>query len=166
MPNIRPLTNHDLSEAQRILRRAFGTFMGAPDLDHFWTDFDYVYGRFGAEHIASFAAEHDGALAGINFATNWGSVGFFGPLSVRPDLWNEGIGQSLVVQTLERFEAWGTRHAGLFTFADSAKHLALYRRFDFHPRSLTAILSAALRGKDQIPPQDRPVPPQRYSELK
>jgi hypothetical protein len=65
----RPLVEHDLPEAQRIVRRAFGTFLGAPDLDTFWTDFDYVYGRFGAEHTVAFAADADGALAGVNFAT-------------------------------------------------------------------------------------------------
>jgi hypothetical protein len=40
MADVRPLTERDLSEAQRIVRRAFGTFLGAPDLDNFWTDFD------------------------------------------------------------------------------------------------------------------------------
>jgi hypothetical protein len=59
MAKIRPLAERDLSEAQRIVRRAFGTFMGVPDLDNFWTDFDYVYGRFGAEHTASFAADQE-----------------------------------------------------------------------------------------------------------
>ena len=56
MADVRPLTEHDLSEAQRIVRRAFGTFLGVADLNNFWTDFDYVYGRHGAEHTASFAA--------------------------------------------------------------------------------------------------------------
>ena len=79
--NVRPLEERDLAEGQRIVRRAFGTFLGFADLDNFWTDFDYVYGRVGCEHTAAFAADHDGALAGVNFATNWGSVGFFGPLS-------------------------------------------------------------------------------------
>ena len=59
--SVRPLTRVDLPEAQRIVRRAFGTFLGARDLDAFWADFDYVYGRFGAEHVASFGAELDGA---------------------------------------------------------------------------------------------------------
>ena len=71
----RPLAEHDLPEAQRIVRRAFGTFLGAPDLDTFWTDFDYVYGRFGAEHTVAFAADADGALAGVNFANRWGASG-------------------------------------------------------------------------------------------
>ena len=57
---IRPLTQGDLPEARRLVSTAFGTFLGAPDPENFWADRDYVYGRFGAEHVASFAAEIDG----------------------------------------------------------------------------------------------------------
>jgi GNAT superfamily N-acetyltransferase len=143
MAIIRALTESDLPEAQRIVRVAFGTFLGAPDPEHFWSDLDYVYGRFGAEHTAAFAAESDdGALAGSNFATRWGSVGFFGPLSTRPDLWDAGIGQRLVAAACDQFAAWGVRHAGLFTFAQSAKHVGLYGKLGFHPRFLTAIMAA------------------------
>ncbi len=78
-PIIRPLTEGDLPTARRILCAAFGTFLGAPDPENFWSDLDYVYGRFAAEHVASFAAELDGELVGSNFVTKWGSVGFFGP---------------------------------------------------------------------------------------
>src|SRR6516165_7977786 len=39
------------------------------------------------------------------------------------------------------FERWGTRHAGLFTFPHSQKHVGLYQRFGFWPRFLTAIMS-------------------------
>ena len=96
MTIIRALTQADLPAAQRIVRVAFGTFLGAPDPEQFWSDLDYVYGRFGAEHTAAFAAENDdGLLAGSNFVTRWGSVGFFGPLTTRPDLWDGGIGQRL-----------------------------------------------------------------------
>ena len=84
MAIVRPLAEADLPQAQRIVRTAFGTFFGVPDLETFWTDFDYVYGRHGAEHTESFAAEEDGVLVGSNFATRWGSFGFFGPLSIRP----------------------------------------------------------------------------------
>jgi predicted N-acetyltransferase YhbS len=124
---VRPLTKADLPEAQRIVRRAFGTFLGASDLDTFWTDFDYVYGRCGAEHVASFAAELDGELVGSNFATRWGSVGFFGPLSTRTDLWNRGIAQPLVKAVSDAFDEWGVSHAGLCTFPQSTKHIWLYR---------------------------------------
>lgn len=47
---IRALAEADLPEAQRIVRVAFGTFLGAPDPERFWSDLDYVYGRFEAEH--------------------------------------------------------------------------------------------------------------------
>jgi hypothetical protein len=146
MPEVRPLAERDLPEAQRIVRHAFGTFLGVPNLDEFWTDFDYVYGRFGCEHTAAFAADHEGALAGSNFATRWGSVGFFGPLSIRPDLWDRGIAQPLVAAVSRAFEEWGVSHAGLFTFAHSTKHVHLCGKFGFHPRFLTAVMEAPARA--------------------
>jgi len=143
MTLIRALTQGDLPDAQRIVRVAFGTFLGAPDPDRFWSDLDYVYGRFAAEHTAAFAAEDDaGMLVGSNFATRWGSVGFFGPLTTRPDLWEGGIGQRLVAAACDQLDAWGVRHAGLFTFPHSPKHIGLYGKFGFHPRFLTAIMAA------------------------
>ena len=90
---IRPLTEGDLATAPRICCTAFGTFLGAPEPENFWADRDYVYGRFGAEHVASFAAELDGELVGSNFATRWGSVGFSGPITMRPDRQGRGIGK-------------------------------------------------------------------------
>jgi N-acetylglutamate synthase-like GNAT family acetyltransferase len=81
-------------------------------------------------------------LVGSNFATKWGSVGFFGPLSVRPDLQERGIARALLAKTMEQFDSWGTRQVGLFTFAQSAKHVALYQKFGFYARFLTAIMSA------------------------
>jgi GNAT superfamily N-acetyltransferase len=156
----RPLTQHDLPEAQRIVRLAFSTFLGAPDLDTFWADFDYVYGRFGAEHTVAFAADVDGALAGVNFATRWGSVGFFGPLSTRPDLWNRGIAQPLVQAVSDAFDTWGVSHAGLCTFPDSTKHVYLYQKFGFYPRFLTPVMAAPVTQGLTLRP-----PFMRYSEL-
>jgi len=140
--DVRPLVKADLPEAQRIVRTAFGTFFGAPDLENFWTDFDYVYGRHGAEHTASFAIDADGQLAGSNFATRWGSVGFFGPLSIRPELWNRGLAQPLVAAASDAFQNWGLRHAGLCTFPHSTKHIWLYQKFGFYPRFLTPVMTA------------------------
>jgi GNAT superfamily N-acetyltransferase len=136
------LHEKDLPEAARIVRLAFGTFLGAPDPDTFWADRDYVYGRQPASHIASFGATLDGRLVGSNFATSWGSVGFFGPLTVHPDLQEQGIARALLAKSMEQFDAWGTRHVGLFTFAQSAKHIALYQKYGFYARFLTAIMSA------------------------
>ena len=149
-PVIGPLAEHDLPKAQRIFRLAFGTFLGAPEPETFWSDRDYLYGRWRAPHVAAFGAVLDGELVGSNFATKWGSVGFFGPIAVRANLQEHGIGQALLAATMDQFDAWGTRHTGLFTFAHSAKHVALYQKFGFHARFLTAIMSAPVRSGHTI----------------
>src|SRR5258705_11262622 len=141
-PEVSKLHQKDVPEAARIVRLAFGTFLGAPDPETFWADRDYVYGRQAAAHVASFGATLEGKLVGSNFATNWGSVGFFGPLTVRPDLQERGIARALLAKTMEQFDTWETRHVGLFTFSHSPKHIALYQKYGFYARFLTAIMSA------------------------
>src|SRR5713226_6021485 len=151
-PVIGPLAEHDLPKAQRIFRLAFGTFLGAPEPETFWSDRDYLYGRWRAPHVAALGAMLDGELVGSNFATKWGSVGFFGPITVRANLQEHGIGQALLAATMDQFDAWGDPAPGLFTFAHSAKHVALYQKFGFHARFLTAIMTAPARpGTDDMP---------------
>src|SRR5262249_58649926 len=102
-PVVSTLNETDLPEAARILRLAFGTFLGAPDPDTFWTDRDYVYGRQHAAHVASFAATLDRKLVGSSFATNWGSVGVLGPVTVHPDFQEAGVGRALLATTMTQF---------------------------------------------------------------
>jgi predicted N-acetyltransferase YhbS len=138
---IRPLRVADLPAADRIRRLAFGTFLGLPDPLSFRGDASPVRTRYLADPAASFAAEVDGELVGTNFAVSWGTVGFFGPLSVHPDFWGRGIAQRLVQAALEVFAHWETRHVGLFTFSHSSQHILLYQKFGFWPRFLTLIMS-------------------------
>jgi len=138
---VRPLRETELSTADSVIRLAFGTFIGLPDPMAFMGDAAYVRNRWLADPQAAFAAESAGELIGSNFATNWGSVGFFGPLTIRPDFWDRGVGKRLMEPIVELFDKWETRHAGLFTFPHSQKHIGLYQRFGFWPRFLTAIMS-------------------------
>ena len=149
MLNIRALTQQDLSEADRIIRVAFGTFLGAPEPEQFLADVTYARTRWPADQTAAFGAEWDGKLVGSNFATRWGSVGFFGPLTVSPDFWDRKIAQHLMDPIIERFDTWGITHAGLFTFAQSPKHLGLYYKYGFRPRFLTAIMSKPVQATIQ-----------------
>jgi len=122
--------------------------------------------RWRANPSAAFGADADGEIVGSNFATRWGSVGFFGPLTIRPDLWDHGIGKKLMEPIVGCFDAWGVRHAGLFTFPQSQKHIGLYQRFGFWPRFLTAVMSKpTARTTDgasswttfsAVPPDERP----------
>ena len=146
--SVGPLREADLDRADEICRVAFGTFLGVPD--PFGTA-DYVRTRFAADPHAAFAATVDGDLAGSNFAANWGSVGFFGPLTVRPDLWDQGVGQSLMEPIMGCFETWGNSHLGLFTFSHSPKHLELYRRYGFWPRFLTAVMRKKVAASGAVP---------------
>jgi GNAT superfamily N-acetyltransferase len=144
---IRPLREDELAEADRIVRLAFGTFLGMPDPLQFMGDADYARTRWRANPSAALAAELNGELAGTNFLSRWGSVGFFGPLTIRPNLWDRGIAQKLLRPTMEMFAEWGVTHAGLFTFATSTKHVSLYQKFGFWPRFLTALMEFPLGGE-------------------
>ena len=73
---IRLLREEDLPAADRIMRLAFGTFLGLPDPLKFMGDADYVRTRWRADPSAALAAEMSGELVGTNFATRWGSVAF------------------------------------------------------------------------------------------
>jgi GNAT superfamily N-acetyltransferase len=155
----RPLEHRDLDEAERIMRLAFGTFLGLPDPMKMFGDSDIAHTRFRAAPDSAVAADADNKLVGSNFVTNWGSFGFFGPLSVEPRLWNEGVAQRLLEPTIQLFEKWGCRHTGLFTFSHSAKHIGLYQKFDFWGRFLTPVMSK------QVAPVTNQHGHTRFSEL-
>ena len=144
---IRPLCESELAEADRIFRVAFSTFLGLPaDSLRMTSDADLVRTRWKADPSAVVAAEHAGKLIGTNFATNWGSFGFFGPLTVEPAYWDHGVAQQLLAPTMETFRRRGTRHLGLYTFANSPKHIALYQKYGFWPRDLVAIMGKTVEA--------------------
>ncbi len=148
---IEQLQREDLSEADRIFRLAFGTFLGMPDPTQFHQGSEFIKARWQEDPSAAFAAKLDGRLIGTNLGTNWGSVGFFGPLTVHPDHWDRGVGKLMMEPIMELFNRWGTKHAGLFTFAQSQKHVGLYQKFGFWPRFLIAIMSLPVKGWAESP---------------
>lgn len=162
---VRELRESDLTLADAILRSAFDAFTGVTSL---FGDKDYVHSRWLADPGAAFAAEQDGQLTGTNFVTRWGTVGFFGPLSVRPELWGQGVASRLMEATVALFDRWGTAHAGLFTFAHSPRHHGLYQKFGFWPRFLTPVMTKApIAPRRPAWPErrDRSPQPIRYSAL-
>jgi GNAT superfamily N-acetyltransferase len=146
-----PLKQSELEEAGRIVRLAFGTFLGLPSPLEFMDDRDLVTPRWHSPHVKVLAARDGGRLVGSNVVTRWGSFGFFGPLTVLPEYWDRGIAKRLLESTMPIFDRWGVRHTGLYTFAQSPKHVALYQKFGYWPRYLTAIMTHTPAGAGVAP---------------
>jgi GNAT superfamily N-acetyltransferase len=150
---VRPLAESELAQADQIVRVAFGTFLGMHDPSAFMGDANYAFTRWKADPTAVLAAVLDGKLVGSCFATNWGSFGFFGPLTIAPEYWGRGVAQQLIGPTMEILRGWQVRHAGLYTFAHSPKHMALYQKFGFWPRDLVAnVIKPVGDVAPQMPP--------------
>jgi GNAT superfamily N-acetyltransferase len=143
---IRPLAEKDVAEADRIFRLAFGTFIGLPDPLSFAGDSGMVPSRWRAAPDAALGAYDGDTLLGSNFAARWGSFAFFGPLTVRPELWNQGVAKRLVAATMALFDRWGVEQRGLYTFPTSEKHHALYGKFAFAKQALTPVMGKAISG--------------------
>jgi N-acetylglutamate synthase-like GNAT family acetyltransferase len=148
--NIRPMLEKDVATARSIFSLAFGTFIGMPEPSAFAADCDFIGTRRNTDPLAAFVAEVDGQVVGSNLAVRWGSVGFFGPLTIRPDMWNRGLGRRLMAPIVECFDSWKLTHAGLHTFPHSTKHVHLYQQFGFWPRFLTAIMSQPVRHSGAV----------------
>ena len=110
-------------------------------------DRNFMTPRWRSTHVKVIAAREGGRLIGSNVVTRWGSFGFFGPLTVLPEYWDRGVAQRLLEATMTIFDRWGVRHTGLFTFAQSAKHVGLYQKFGYWPRYLTAIMTRTPEAK-------------------
>jgi GNAT superfamily N-acetyltransferase len=146
-----PMADSEVEAADQIFRSAFSTFLGLPDPATAFGDADPIRSRRNAGNTVALAARKDGVLVASNIITRWGSVGWFGPLTVRPDLWDQGIARALLDATLPVFENWSVTHRGLFTFGHSPKHIALYLRYGFWPGFLTPILEKPLTPQVSVP---------------
>ncbi|MDX2168337.1 MAG: GNAT family N-acetyltransferase [Deltaproteobacteria bacterium] len=150
---IAPLTAAQVAPAERLFRLAFGTFTRLENPLSFGGDTNYTRTRWQTDPEGALVALRDGELVAANFALRWGRFGIFGPLSVRPDLWDQGIARVLLDATMERFAGWGITDSGIFTFADSAKHLGLYLRYGYYARFLTAVMSKPVAAPAELPAQ-------------
>jgi predicted N-acetyltransferase YhbS len=138
---IRPMLDGDVEEADRVMRLAFGTWLGVPDPMTVFADSDILRARYRTDPGGAFVAERGGEIVGAVYATRWGSYAYFGPLCVRPDNWDQGIGGRLLEPVMDLFAAWSVRQSALFTFPQSTKHVGLYQRFGFWPQQLTSVLA-------------------------
>jgi predicted N-acetyltransferase YhbS len=108
---IRSLDEADLSTADQIFRQAFGKYLGMPDPQAFTGDAAILATRWRANRAAVLGAYSEGSLLGSSLAARWGSFGFLEPVSVRPDMWDQGVPKQLVKQTVAMLDQWGVGQA-------------------------------------------------------
>jgi hypothetical protein len=82
---IRPLTEADLVDADRVFRVAFGTFLRAPDPRQFFGDAEFVRTRWHADNHAAFAAVREGRRAWKALAQRGFRTGMQGVTMHRPN---------------------------------------------------------------------------------
>jgi hypothetical protein len=97
--------------------------------------------RLLVEPRGAFGAYISSELVAVAFATVWGSVGLFGPISVKPGHWNIGVGRKLLQQSVRYFHENSVSDMVLCTFPDSVKHVSFYQKFGFYPGHLIAMVS-------------------------
>jgi len=149
---VRRLEADDVDAADRVMRTAFGTYLGLTEPTSFGGDAECVRIRARARHVEAFVVADPGeAILGSSMVTRWGSFAFVGPVSVDPAHWDGGLGSRLMEPVADQIDSWGVPIAGLFTFANSAKHIGLYQRFGFYPRALTALMLRSV-GATEPPP--------------
>ena len=150
-----PLEEQDVAEADAVFRLAFGTAIGLPEPSRFAEGTEMVGTRWRADPSRAFKAESGGELVGSAFVTRWGSSAVFGPLTVRPDHWNRGVGRLLWTACAGLIEGWGVTHTALFTRPEP-KNVHLYLSLGFWPGSLTALTAKELGEGSPGPAADTP----------
>ena len=145
---VRRVRKGDLSKVKDVFEQSFGDFLerqlGTRPRQAF-NGAQYVHHRWLMEPWGCFVAEEDGAkIVGAALAVTWGTIGVVGPVAVLTHYHNQTIAQQLLRAVQEFFdENKATLHGGV-TYPTSAKHLALYHKFGYKPKSLVAVMSRGL----------------------
>jgi GNAT superfamily N-acetyltransferase len=159
--HVRRIRKGDLSRTRDVLEQTFSDFferqLGTRPRQAFGGA-QYVHHRWLMEPWGCFVAEEEGGrILGVVLAVTWGSVGLIGPVAVLTNHQNQGIGQQLIEAAEGFFQENKATLQGLVTYPTSPKHLALFHKFGYKPKSLTAIMSRAIdRGPSPGPPGARP----------
>lgn len=92
--------------------------------------------------------DEDGQMLAFNMVHASGVEGWMGPLAVRPDRQEAGIGGTIVTAGIEWLERRGTAVIGLETMPRTVDNIGFYSRLGFQPQYLTVTLTGqpAARG--------------------
>jgi ribosomal protein S18 acetylase RimI-like enzyme len=158
---IRRVRKGDLAKVKDVLEQSFGDFLerqlGTRPRQAF-NGAQYVHHRWLMEPWGCFVAEEDGSkIVGAALAVTWGTLGLLGPVAVLTHYHNQTIAQQLMRAAQEFFEENKATLHGAVTYPTSAKHLALYHKFGYKAKSLTAVMTRTLDRSAGRPTLPKPV---------
>jgi GNAT superfamily N-acetyltransferase len=156
MIKVRRVRKGDLARVREVVESAFADFyerqLGSRPRQVFGGA-QYVHHRWLMEpwgcHVAE---ENDTKIVGASIAACWGSVGIFGPVAVLTPYQNQKVAQALIKAARAFFDENRVTLEGLVSFPYSPKHLVLYQKFGFKPKSLVAITGKPLERKELTSP--------------
>ena len=107
--------------------------------------------------------DEEGQMLAFNMAHASGAEGWMGPLAVRPDRQESGIGRTIVAAGIEWLERRGATVIGLETMPRTVDNIGFYSRLGFGPQHLTVTLTARARARggggcrrlSALPPTER-----------
>lgn len=82
-----------------------------------------------------------GEIVAFNIVHRSGREGWMGPLAVRPDRQNQGLGKSIVMAGVEWLRAEGVGTIGLETMPRTVENIGFYSRLGFLPGHLTVTVT-------------------------
>jgi GNAT superfamily N-acetyltransferase len=85
--------------------------------------------------------DEDDELVAFNMAHQSGVEGWMGPLAVRTDLQERGVGRTIVTAAIEWLTAAGATVVGLETMPRTVDNIGFYSRLGFYPQHLTITMT-------------------------
>src|SRR5438445_757104 len=134
--HIRPMLEADLDAVLEITNSAFRELVERttgrrPEGPMFASGLGRY--RLSLDPLGCHVAVRGDEVVGANFSVLRGTLGWFGPLAVRPDAQGLGIAQLLVQEFFRSAGERGATLMGLETMANSPQHVHLYMKLGFRP---------------------------------
>lgn len=104
----------------------------------------------GSDGFFGVAAVADGALVGSNFLDERGPISGVGPITVDPNVQNDGVGRALMQAVIERSAERGVAGVRLVQAGYHNRSLSLYLKLGFNVREQLACVQGPAIG--QTPP--------------
>jgi GNAT superfamily N-acetyltransferase len=134
-----------------ICYRAFSTLAMAhgfvPDVPNANVAAGMMTGLIGHDGFFNVVAELAGKVVGSNFLDERGPICGIGPITIDPDIQNDGAGRALMRALMERAQERNVAGLRLVQAAYHSRSLALYLKLGFNVREQLACLKGPPIGK-------------------